>query len=155
MVSLVSRFACRSGLVTWRQRFARRSQFTLAWLVPQGGQLKADPYFNAVSWIALCGCGFDQFLFSRLISMQHFELFELGFRCRKLPLQRGPLGVDAGAQIGKLGGHLHLRDAITDSDAEWVKHRAFTPSAADRASKNLSAGRSPRPRSRRQLVLLV
>src|SRR5262249_60954648 len=60
---------------------------------------------------------FKRTLISRVSSMQHFELFELGLRCRKLPLQRGPLGVDAGAQIGKLGGHLHLRDAVTDSDA--------------------------------------
>jgi hypothetical protein len=26
-----------------------------------GGQLKADPYCNAVSWIALCGRGFNQY----------------------------------------------------------------------------------------------
>jgi len=43
VVSLVSRSACRSGLVTWRQRFARRSQFTLAWLVPQAANSRTTP----------------------------------------------------------------------------------------------------------------
>jgi hypothetical protein len=44
-------------------------------------------------------------------------LTSISMQSRQPPSRRRPLGVDVGAQIGKLGGHLHLRDAVTDSDA--------------------------------------